>query len=95
MGENNINTQMNLNNDENQYTQILNQLNQINNTLQLVIINNFMNNNDVRNIQQLLYNIQLNMNIIINNNNNLNILYNMINNQNELINHIINNNLPQ
>lgn len=94
MGENNINTQMNLNNDENQYTQILNQLNQINNTLQLVIINNFMNNNDVRNIQQLLYNIQLNMNIIINNNNNLNILYNMINNQNELINHIINNNLP-
>lgn len=95
MGENNINTQMNLNNDENQYTQILNQLNQINNSLQLVIINNFMNNNDVRNIQQLLYNIQLNMNIIINNNNNQNILYNMINNQNELINHIINNNLPQ
>ena len=94
MGENNINTQMNLNNDENQYTQILNQLNQINNSLQLVIINNFMNNNDVRNIQQLLYNIQLNMNIIINNNNNQNILYNMINNQNELINHIINN-LPQ
>ena len=95
MGENNINTQMNLNNDENQYTQILNQLNQINNSLQLVIINNFMNNNDVRNIQLLLYNIQLNMNIIINNNNNQNILYNMINNQNELINHIINNNLPQ
>ena len=69
----------------NQYLQIQNNLNRVAHQLQIIITNNYMNQNDVNNVLNTFNLIQLSIN-------NINVINNIINNQQQLIDHIINNN---
>ena len=76
----------------NQFLQIQNNLNRVYHHLQIIITNNYMNQNDVNTILNTFNLIQLSINNINYNNENINVINNIINNQQQLINHIINNN---
>ncbi len=76
----------------NQLVHIQEQLNDIYNILQVIVTNNYVDNMNINNVHNMLYNIQNMLNGLHYNDNQFLIIQNMINNQNNLINHIINNN---
>ena len=72
--------------------QIQNNLNRVQQQMETIITNNYMNQEDTNTLLNMFNLIMLSIHNLNNNNDNINIINNLINNQQELINHIVNNN---